>query len=82
MIGQWSVLRSRSPETVFGAPLHDLHYQHLEPLVTNNVPEAIDLDFKAELYGNSAQSEHGNHGSLVRQRSTSTMASLGVHKKP
>ena len=46
-------LRSRRLEALLGAPLDDLRYEHLETLVTNHVPEAFDLDFKAQLYGNS-----------------------------
>ena len=46
-------LRSRRLETVLGARLDDLQYQHLETLVTNQVSEAFDLDFKATLYGNA-----------------------------
>src|SRR5690348_6346497 len=46
-------LRSRRLETILGTPLDDLQYHHLEGLVTNHVPEAFDLDFKRELYGNT-----------------------------
>ena len=46
-------LRSRRLETVLGTHLDDLQYQHLETLVTNQVSEAFDLDFKATLYGNA-----------------------------
>jgi Schlafen, AlbA_2 len=46
-------LRSRRLETLLGAPLDDLQYQHLEALVTNGVSEAFDLDFKAALYGSA-----------------------------
>jgi hypothetical protein len=44
-------LRSHRLETVLGTNLDDLQYQHLETLVTNQVSEAFDLDFKATLYG-------------------------------
>jgi hypothetical protein len=46
-------LRSRRLETLLGAPLDDLQYEHLEGLVTNHVSEAFDLDFKETLYGNA-----------------------------
>jgi Schlafen, AlbA_2 len=46
-------LRSRRLEALLGAPLDELRYEHLETLVTNHVPEAFDLDFKAQLYGSS-----------------------------
>jgi hypothetical protein len=46
-------LRSRRLQTVLGASLDELRYEHLEALVTNHVPEEFDLDFKRELYGNT-----------------------------
>src|SRR6266851_2620965 len=46
-------LRSRRLQALLGTPLDDLQYQHLEALVTNHVSEALDLDFKATLYGNA-----------------------------
>jgi hypothetical protein len=45
-------LRSRRLETLLGASLDALEYQHVEALVTNHVSEAFDLDFKGTLYGN------------------------------
>lgn len=51
-------LRSRRLETVLGTNLDDLQYQHLETLVTNQVSEAFDLDFKATLYGNADRDRH------------------------
>src|SRR6266566_3869886 len=46
-------LRSRRLQAIFGVPLDDLQYEHLEALVPNQVSEAFDLDFKATLYGNA-----------------------------
>jgi hypothetical protein len=46
-------LRSRRLQTLLGASLDELRYEHLEALVANHVPEAFDLDFKRELYGNA-----------------------------
>src|SRR6266699_4685196 len=46
-------LRSRRLQAIFGVPLDDLQYEHLEALVHNQVSEAFDLDFKGSLYGNA-----------------------------
>jgi Schlafen, AlbA_2 len=46
-------LRSRRLQAIFGVPLDDLQYEHLEALVPNQVSEAFDLDFKGSLYGNA-----------------------------
>jgi Schlafen, AlbA_2 len=47
-------LRSRRLQAIFGVPLDDLQYEHLQALVvTNQVSEAFDLDFKGSLYGNA-----------------------------
>lgn len=46
-------LRSRRLEIILGAPLDALQYHHLESLVTNQVSEEFDLDFKRTLYGNA-----------------------------
>jgi hypothetical protein len=51
-------LRSRRLETLLGASLDALGYQHLEGLVTEQVSEAFDLDFKKELYGNGEKGRH------------------------
>lgn len=45
-------LRSRRIESLLGARLEDVKPKHLHALVSDQVPEAFDLDFKAELYGN------------------------------
>lgn len=45
-------LRSRRIESIIGVRLEDVEPRHLQALVTDEVPEAFDLDFKAELYGN------------------------------
>src|SRR6266704_2206470 len=46
-------LRSRRLQAIFGVPLDDLQYEHLEALVPNQVSEAFDLDFKGSQYGNA-----------------------------
>jgi len=46
-------LRSRRLEAILGVSLDALAYEHLEALVSSQVPEAFDLDVKAKLYGNS-----------------------------
>ena len=52
-------LRSRRLETLLGTPLDALQYEHLAALVTSQVAEAFDLDFKAQLYGNSDRDRRG-----------------------
>jgi hypothetical protein len=49
---QMVALRSRRLETLFGVTLDDLAPAHIQSLVTNQVSEEFDLDFKRELYGN------------------------------
>jgi hypothetical protein len=44
-------LRSRRLERLFGVRLEQVTHAHVAALVTNAVPEAFDLEFKAELYG-------------------------------
>jgi hypothetical protein len=51
-------LRSRRLQAIFGVPLDDLQYEHLEALVSNEVSEAFDLDFKRSLYGNADRDRH------------------------
>jgi hypothetical protein len=46
-------LRSRRLDALFGARLDDVQAQHLQALVTQQVQEAFDLEYKAELYGSS-----------------------------
>jgi hypothetical protein len=46
-------LRSRRLERLFGVRLEQVTHAHVAALVTNAVPEAFDLEFKAELYGRS-----------------------------
>jgi hypothetical protein len=43
---------------IFGAPLGEVEYEHIEALVPAQVSEAADLDFKEALYGNSAGDKH------------------------
>ncbi|MDX2974573.1 AlbA family DNA-binding domain-containing protein [Kribbella solani] len=45
-------LRSRRLETLFGVTLDALASEQIQSLVTNEVAEEFDLDFKRELYGN------------------------------
>lgn len=48
-----TALRSRRLETLLGAQLDAVTYQQVSAIVTNQVPEAFDLDFKQALYGNA-----------------------------
>jgi hypothetical protein len=43
---------------IFGAPLGEVEYEHIEALIPAQVSEAADLDFKEALYGNSAGDKH------------------------
>lgn len=47
-----AALRSRRIESLLGTHVEDIGPQHLHALVSDQVAEAFDLDFKAELYGN------------------------------
>jgi hypothetical protein len=44
-------LRSRRIENILGTTVNEAGYSAFESLVTNNVAEQLDLDFKKELYG-------------------------------
>jgi hypothetical protein len=46
-------LRSARLEALIGSRLEDADYAQLMTLISNNVAEAFDLDYKRELYGNS-----------------------------
>lgn len=48
--------RSRRMDSLLGASLEELTGSAIESLVSSQVEEAYDLDFKAELYGNSDSS--------------------------
>lgn len=48
-----ALMRSRRLDTVLGASVDELTAEHIEALVSNKIPEAFDLDYKATLYGNS-----------------------------
>lgn len=45
--------RSRRLEAAFGAALSEVTAEHVRGLVTSAVQEDFDLDFKAQMYGNS-----------------------------
>ena len=71
MIEAMVALRSRRLQTLLGVSLDDLKYEHLEALVTNRVPEAFDLDFKKQLYGNGDTARRdlaGDVAALANQR--------------
>jgi len=46
-----AAFRSRRLEAQLGANLDDLDHGHVAGLVTGQVPEAFDLDYKSQLYG-------------------------------
>jgi hypothetical protein len=46
-------LRSARLEALLGSGLEELQYAQLMSLITNQVPEAFDLDYKSEIYGSS-----------------------------
>jgi Schlafen, AlbA_2 len=50
--------RSRRIESLFGVPLEDVEQEHICALVSGQIAEAFDLDFKSELYGGSESEKH------------------------
>jgi hypothetical protein len=46
-------LRSARLEALLGSSLELVQHAELMTLVSNQVPEAFDLDFKSEMYGSS-----------------------------
>lgn len=50
--------RSRRIESLFGVPLEDVQHEHVRALVSGQIAEAFDLDFKSELYGGSESEKH------------------------
>lgn len=50
---------------LLGARLDEITEQHLEALVTGNVPEDADLDFKRDRYGNNDQQRRDLAGDLA-----------------
>jgi hypothetical protein len=43
---------------LLGVPLEDVEYEHVLTLVSEQVTEAFDLDFKSEIYGGSDSEKH------------------------
>jgi hypothetical protein len=63
-------LRSRRLERLFGARLDAVLHAQVADLVTNSVTEAYDLDFKAELYGNSDKDKRSCAGDVAALANT------------
>lgn len=63
-------LRSRRLESVFGAKLSEVTADHIRTLVTSEVQEAFDLDFKSELYGRSDQDKRALGGDVAALANT------------
>ncbi|MGH7744920.1 MAG: AlbA family DNA-binding domain-containing protein [Candidatus Dormibacteria bacterium] len=64
------VFRSRRLESVFGAPLDALTSEHVKSLVTSNVQEAFDLDFKRPLYGRGDSDKRALAGDVAALANT------------
>jgi hypothetical protein len=51
-------LRSARLEALLGSRLEQVQHSHLMTLVSSQVAEAFDLDFKSEMYGSSDRGKH------------------------
>src|SRR6266545_1501836 len=58
-------LRSRRLERLFDARLDEVTRAHIADLVTAAVPEAYDLEYKAELYGKSDKEKRDVAGDIA-----------------
>lgn len=63
-------LRSRRLESVFGTSLDALTSEHVRSLVTSNVQEAFDLDFKLPLYGRTDSDKRDLAGDVAALANT------------
>jgi hypothetical protein len=63
-------LRSRRLERLFDARLDEVTYAHIADLVTAAVPEAYDLEYKAELYGKSDREKRDLAGDIAAMANT------------
>ncbi len=53
-----TALRSRRRDALLGVSLDAAEYGHFEALVSAQVSESFDLDFKAGLYGSAEKGKH------------------------
>lgn len=65
-----AALRSRRLESLFGVPVDQLAAEHIQSLVTNQVTEEFDLDFKQELYGRSDSAKRDLAGDVAALANT------------
>jgi hypothetical protein len=63
-------LRSRRLERLFDARLDEVTHAHIADLVTAAVPEAYDLEYKAELYGKSDKEKRDLAGDIAAMANT------------
>src|ERR1022692_144883 len=62
--------QSRRIQELLGASLETAQYSHCMTLLSNKVSEAFDLDFKAELYGNTEQAKRALAGDVAAMANT------------
>lgn len=76
-----ALLRSRRLDAILGAPANMLTAEHIEALVSNQVQESFDLDFKASLYGNGGQERRDLCGDVAAlANSSGGVILLGVEE--
>jgi len=63
-------MRSRRLEGLLGGPLDQLTARNIRSLVDLHVPEAFDLDFKAQLYGPSDKEKRDLSGDVAAMANT------------
>ena len=65
-----TAFQSRRIRELLGTTLEAAQYPDYLTLVSNKIPEAFDLDFKAELYGNSDSAKRALAGDVVALANT------------
>lgn len=65
-----TALRSRRLEGIFGSPFDQITYAQVESLVTSQVAESFDLDFKETLYEGNDQGKRACGGDVAAMANT------------
>lgn len=65
-----AAIRSRRLESLFGTLIQDLATPHVQSLVTNEVQEEFDLDFKTTLYGRGDSEKRDLAGDVAAMANT------------
>lgn len=74
-------LRSRRLETILGGPLGTVGYDKVAGIIATSPPEAQDLDYKAELYGNGDSARRDLAGDVAAlANSTGGLIILGIEE--